>query len=105
MEGLSDTLGEPAASLVHEPKVTMEALSEISFLSSYCLQPLEPPTTWTAISRGMGGCLCGRHLSWQVVMSAERPAIAVEKKEADRETLPAREGLEQALVRDTRRPL
>lgn len=89
MQRLSDSLGEPAASLVHEPKVTTEALSEISFLSSYCPKPLEPPPTGTAVPRAgggqSGGRLCGSHLSWQVVMSAEMPAVAVEGKEAERE--------------------
>lgn len=51
------------------------------------------------------GRLCGSYLSWQVAMSAERPAVAVEGKGAEREILPARWGLGQALGRDTCRSL
>ena len=86
-------------------QIITEALAEVSLLSSYCLPPWEPHSTWTAISREAAGQLwkppqAGRRRGQQKDLKCQWRG-----KEAERYIFPAREGSEQAQVRDQYRSL
>lgn len=80
-----------SSSLVLEPKITRETVSEIPFLSSYCLPPLEPPITWTAISSWAVGATVEATSRWQVEMLADGSSVALEgKRQTEKSSQPGK---------------